>query len=45
MNKKLMDVDLAYQLYKYDTTKFFHFHHYDSGMIIYKKKFIHLYYI
>lgn len=43
--KKLMDVDLAYSLYKHDTTRFFHFHHYEGGKITYKKKYIHLYYI
>jgi hypothetical protein len=43
--KELMDVDYAYQLYKDDITREFHFHHYSSGMVTYKKQYIHLYYI
>jgi hypothetical protein len=42
---ELMDVDFAYSLYKDDIERQFHFHHYDSGMITYKKQYKHFYYI
>ena len=42
--KKLMDVDYAYQLYRDDIERQFHFHHYSSGKITYKKQYKHLYY-
>ena len=38
-----MDVDETYEKYKYDTTRMFHFHHYDSGYKTIKKEFQHLY--
>jgi hypothetical protein len=44
-NKTLMDVDYAYSLYRDDIERQFHFHHYDSGMVTYKKQYIHLYYV
>jgi hypothetical protein len=36
-----IDVDEAYL--KFKETNPHHFHYYDSGMITYKKEFIHLY--
>lgn len=40
---ELIDVDYAWSLYQDDTTRQFHFHHYDSGLKTFKKAFIHLY--
>lgn len=42
---ELMDVDLAYNMYRDDFDRKHHFHYYDSGMITYKKEFKHLYYL
>jgi len=39
-----MDVDYAYNLYKDDISRQFHFHHYSSGRVAYKKQYINLYY-
>jgi hypothetical protein len=38
-----IDVDYAWNLCRDDTTRQFHFHHYDSGMKTIKKEFKHLY--
>lgn len=43
--KELIDVDYAYQLYRYDTERQFHFHQYSGGKVAYKKKYKHLYLI